>query len=62
MNRVLIALGVLAVVCAVSTPSAENVKRPPDVQKLDMFVGDWTYEERGNTHDTGEEWVLKGTG
>ena len=43
-------------------PSAEDVKRPPDVQKLDMFVGDWTYEERGKNHDTGEEWVLTGTG
>lgn len=59
MQRMLVALGVLGLVCAAQ---AQDGERPPELKTLDKFVGEWTFEERGKDPETGEKWTTKGTG
>ena len=60
MWRGLGALGVLGLVCV--AVQAEEAKPGAALKNLEVWVGDWTFEEHGKNPETGEEWASKGTG
>jgi hypothetical protein len=60
MKRTLVALSVLALVCAAA--QAQEAKPGADLKKLDIWIGDWTFEDQGKDSESGEEWKAKGTG
>ena len=62
MKRMFVAVGVLGILCVAVSVQAEEAKPGAELKKLDMFVGEWTFEESGKDSETGEEWTSKGTG
>jgi hypothetical protein len=60
MKRMLVAFGAMCFVCTAT--QAQEAKPGADLKKLDMWVGDWAYEEQGKDSASGEEWKLKGEG
>jgi hypothetical protein len=62
MKHMLVALGVLGLVCAATFAQAQDAKPGSEMKKLDIWVGDWTWEEQSKDSESGEERITKGTG
>jgi hypothetical protein len=63
MKCMIVALGVLGFVsAATATAQAQEAKPGPELKKLDIWVGDWTWEDQSKDSETGEEQTTKGTG
>lgn len=57
MNRMIVVVGVMGIVCAAATAQAQE-----DLRKLDVWVGDWAWESLEKDSPSGAERKVEGTG
>ncbi len=59
MKRMLVAFGVLGFVCAAA--QAQEAKPGPELKKLDVWLGEWSYEVEVKESPSGTERRVTGT-
>ena len=61
MKRSLVAVSILGFVCAATFSQAQEAKPGPELKKLDVFVGDWTWADMVKDSPSGDERRMEGT-